>query len=115
MNASAATALYVLAHALLQNARAPQAAVLLEALDAIRPGNERTLLALATAQIRQGRASEALRILDRLKRAGSACAPLHLLRAQSLSALHRHSEAHAALTDFLSRRAAAPHNEATAD
>lgn len=108
MNETAATALYVLAHTLLENARPEQASVLLAALDTVEPGQSQTLLALATARLRQGRAIEALRTLDRLSRSGYGAAPLHLLRAQALRALGRHDEAHAAISHFLRLRAAPP-------
>lgn len=104
MNESAAAALYVMAFTLLENARPEQASVLLEALDTVDPGRPQTLLALATAQLRQGRAREALHTIERLAREGYQEAPLQLLRAQTLRALDRHAEAHSAMCRFLQLR-----------
>lgn len=101
MTESAATALYVLAYTLLENARSEQASMLLEALDAVNPGQPRTLLALAAAQLRLGRCGEALHTLERLAREGYREAPLQLLRSQALGALGRHSQAHAAMSEYL--------------
>lgn len=114
MNETAATALYVLAFTFLENARPEQASVLLEALDAVEPGQSRTLLALATAQLRHGQAGEALRTIERLSREGYCDAPLHLLRSQALRALGRHAQAHAAMTSYLLLRSSPPSTQTRA-
>ncbi|MFY8102764.1 MAG: hypothetical protein ACOVK6_01585 [Ramlibacter sp.] len=98
------TALYLLAFVMLQHARPQQAATLLEALDLLEPSQPRTLMALAAAQVRCGRARQALATLERCRRAGAETAPTELLRSQALGALHRHAEASAALRVFLQQR-----------
>ena len=60
MSPQEATALHVLAYVLLHNGQPDKAAVLLEAVDALRPGDTRTVLALATAHLRGGAAARAL-------------------------------------------------------
>ncbi len=104
-----AAALYLLAFVMLQHARPQSAATVLEALDLLEPDQPRTLMALATAQVRCGRARQALATLDRCRRAGADTAPTELLRSQALGALHRHAEARAALRVFLQHRVP-PHN-----
>ncbi|MEY2617698.1 MAG: hypothetical protein RL522_700 [Pseudomonadota bacterium] len=98
------TVLYLLAFVMLKHARPQSAATLLEALDLLEPGQARTLMALATAQVRCGRARQALATLDRCRRAGGDTAPIELLRSQAFGILHRHAEAAAALRIFLQQR-----------
>lgn len=78
--------------------------VFLEALDVLEPGQPRTLLALALAQLRSGQAAAGLQTLDRLRQLGPPSAPLQLLRVQALTALHRKTEASMAMRSFLQLR-----------
>ena len=99
-----ATALYLLAFVQLRHARPEKAAAILEALDLLEPGQPRTQLALALAQVRSGQAAAGLQTLERLRRTGQVSAALHLLRAQALSAQHRRAEASMAMRAFLQLR-----------
>lgn len=99
-----ATALYLLAFVQLRHARPDKAATLLKALDLMEPGQPRTLLALALAQVRSGGAAAGLHTLERLRHLGHASAAYHLLRSQALGALRRHPEASMALRAFLESR-----------
>jgi|LauGreDrversion4_2_1035121.scaffolds.fasta_scaffold27495_9 predicted Zn-dependent protease len=101
MSPQEATALHVLAYVLLHNGQADKAAVLLEAVDALRPGDTRTVLALATAHLRGGAAARALQALDRFSRDAPAPPTANLLRAQALSLLDRPDEARTAMHAFL--------------
>lgn len=104
------TALALLAHVYLQNARPDKAAVLLAALDVLAPGQQRVLRALALAQVRSDKPNRALDTLDRLALAGGTNAAFHLLRAQALTALQRAEEAQNAMKTYidLRRREMAP-------
>ena len=101
MSPQEASALHVLAYVLMHNGQPEKAASLLVAVDALRPGDPRTLLALATAHLRGGAAAQALHPLDRLARDASAPPTANLLRAQALSLLERPAEARAAMQAFL--------------
>jgi len=101
MSPQEATALHVLAYVLLHNGQPDKAAVLLEAVDALRPGDTRTLLALATAHLRGGAAARALHALDRFTRDAPVPPTANLLRAQALSLLDRPAEAKVAMQAFL--------------
>lgn len=104
MSPEAATALHVLAYGQLHNAQPEKAVALLEALDALRPDDTRTLLALATAHLRSGAAARALQALTRVAQSANAPAATDLLRAQALGMLGRHAEAKAVMHAFLARR-----------
>lgn len=108
MSPREATALYILAHGLLHNAQPQKAATLLEALDALRPDDTRTLLALATAHLRNGTAHRALQALERAARAADAPPTTDLLKAQALAMLGRRREAKAAIETFLAHRRVIP-------
>ncbi len=108
MSPREATALYILAHGLLQNAQPQKAAILLEALDSLRPGDTRTLLALATAHLRNGAALRALQVLERAVRIASAPSAKDLLKAQALAMLSRRSEAKTAIEAFVDRQPVTP-------
>ncbi len=97
----------LLAYVYLQNARPDKAAVLLGALDAVAPGQARTLRALALAQVRSAKPQHALETLDRLAMSGGIDAAFHLLRAQALGLLARRTEAAAAMRTYLVMRDAA--------
>lgn len=99
--------MHVLAYVLMHNGQSEKAAILLEALDALRPGDTRTLLALATAHLRSGAATRALHPLDRLMRDASEPPTAKLLRAQALSLLERPDEARVAMQAFLTATPAA--------
>ena len=101
MSPQEATALHVLAYVLLHNGQPDRAAVLLEAVDALRPGDTRTVLALATAHLRSGAATRTLQTLQRLSRDAQIPPAVHLLRAQALSTLGRADEARVAMHAFL--------------
>lgn len=104
MKSDESDVLYLLAYVLMQNARPEKAAVLLDALDTLEPGRAQTLQALATAQIRAGRAATALSTLDRLAMSGGAGALFHLLRSQALGALGRPDESAEAMRTYLQLR-----------
>lgn len=95
----------LLAHAYMQNARAPKAVVLLLAVDAMMPGQRRVLCALALAQVRSGDPKAALATLDRIAMGGGLDAPFYLLRARALAACERRIEAAAAMSLCLAMRA----------
>jgi Flp pilus assembly protein TadD len=101
MSPQEATALHVLAYVLLHNGQSEKAAILLEALDALRPGDSRTLLALAAAHLRAGAAARALYALDRLTYDAAAPLTANLLREQALSLLDRPDEARRAMHAFI--------------
>lgn len=104
MQAHEASVLQILAHALLENDQAVKAAELLEALDALRPNEPRTLLALASARLRSGSPDVALQTLARLPPRADAWPAAHLLRAQALSTLGQKNEAMVSMQRFLARR-----------
>lgn len=104
MQAHEASVLHILAHALLENDQPAKAAVLLEALDALRPSEPRTLLALATAQLRSGSPPAALQTLARLAPHADAWPAAHLVKAQALSTLGQADEAMASMQQFLATR-----------
>lgn len=101
------TVLSVVAYSYMQHARYREAAMLLETLDAMQPGNARTLRGLTLAQLRHGKPNKALRTLDRLAMAGGTDAAFHLLRSQVLVALSRPLEAGVAMRSFVQLRSAA--------
>lgn len=103
MNPHAVTALRILAYGFLQHAQPDKAVALLEALDALRPGDRHTLLTLATAHLRSGAASRALQVLRRVSTGEDTPAIDDLLRAQALATLGRQDEARAAMDTFLAR------------
>lgn len=96
----------LMAYVYLQNARPDKAAALLAALDALMPGRQKALCALALAQIRSAKPRQALETLDRLALAGGIDAAFHLLRAQALGLLQRRGEAFAAMQTYLQMRQA---------
>ena len=93
---------------MLQNAQADRAVALLEALDALRPGDIRTMLGLATAYLRIGAANRALQTLARTARNADRPPTCDLLRAQALAALGRTIEARDAMETFLLRQSHRP-------
>jgi Flp pilus assembly protein TadD len=105
------TFLALLGHIYLQNARPDKAAVVLSALDVLKPGEPRTLRALALAQLRSDKPNRALDTLDRLALSGSIDAAFHLLRARALSALQRDAEAAVAMEAYLDVRSREPQPE----
>lgn len=96
----------LLAHAYIQHARPAQAAVLLEALDALDPGQRGVLRALALAQLRGGQPQRALATLERVAPSSAADPAFHLLRAQALLACDRRIEGGAAMSTCLALRRA---------
>ena len=106
------TLLQLLGYVFLQCARPDKAAVVLAALDVLRPGQAKVLLGLATAQLRTQKPASALETLDRLAMAGGVNAAFHLLRGQALSQLERPQEAAAAMKSYMHLRQAAATQEA---
>lgn len=98
------TLLNLLGYVFLQSARPDKAAVVLAALDALAPGQPAVLRALVLAQLRSGKASRALALLDQLAMAGGVDAAFHLLRAQALAALERPEEAAVAMQNYVHMR-----------
>lgn len=94
----------LLAYVLLENDRPEKAAVLLQAMEALKIAGHRELATLALAQLRSGKPDIALDTLDRLALAGGIDAPFHLIRSQALQALGRSEEAAAAMRAYLDLR-----------
>lgn len=105
--------LHLLAYAMLQSARPEKAAVLMAALDRLRPGQPPVLRTLALALVRAGKPERALAALDRLAMAGGVDAAFHLLRAQSLGALERPEEASLAMNAYVHLRGEARQGQAS--
>lgn len=103
-----ATALHVLAYVLLHNAQPDRAVSILEALDALRPDDTRTLLALAAAQLQSGAAYRAIQTLERIAWTHDAPAAIDLLTAQAMSLVGRHDQALKSMQMFLAKRARTP-------
>ncbi len=112
MSPHEATALHVLAYALLHNAQATKAAALLEAVDALRPDEVRTLMTLAAAHLRSGAAARALQVLARLESHAAPPAAAALLKAQALARLGRQTEARTSMQAYLAQRASPPQSAA---
>lgn len=100
------TILSLLGFVFLRNARAEKAVIVLAALDALQPGQPRTLRSLALAQLRTGKPDRALRTLDRLAMSGQVDAAFHLLRSQALLAAGRTQESHVAMRTHVQLRQA---------
>lgn len=96
----------LLGYIYLQHQQPGKAAVLLAARDTLAPGDAATLLRLALAQLRSGKAARALDTLDRRALLGALDAPFHLVRAQALQALERPAEAASAMRAYVAQRAA---------
>jgi Flp pilus assembly protein TadD len=99
--------LSMLGYVFLQNARPDKAAVVMDALNTLAPGQPRVLRTLALAQLRSGKPERALGTLDRLAMAGGVDAAFHLLRARALTALARSDEAAAPMQVYVAMRGAA--------
>lgn len=87
----------LLAYIYLQHGLPDKAAVLLSARDLLAPDHPRVLLTLTLALVRAAKPAKALLVLERLAILGAMSAEFHLLRAQALQALERHSEAASAM------------------
>lgn len=87
----------LLAYIYLQHGLPDKAAVLLSARDLLAPDHPRVLLTLTLALVRAAKPAKALLVLERLAILGEMSAEFHLLRAQALQALERHSEAASAM------------------
>ena len=92
----------------LENARNEKAETVYAALAALDPKNPRHVLALACAQVRNGKFEGALANLDRMLERGDISAPVHLLRGQALARLGRGPEADRALRAYVAAREAEP-------
>jgi len=97
-------ALAVLAHALRLQGDGARSALLLEALDRLRPDEPAVLRSLAAAELACGRPANALSALERLAMTGAIDTTFHLLRAQALVGLDRRDEAAAAMRACLDAR-----------
>lgn len=95
MNKTDSLAIQLLAYAYLQHGAAEKSVSLLVALDAVAPGDQKTLKALAVAQTRSGRHQDALNTLERvaLSLNGQPDALAKLLTARGLAGLGRLDEA----------------------
>lgn len=91
----------LLAYIYLQHGLPDKAAVLLRARDLVAPGEPRTLLGLALAQLRSDKPAKALQTLERLAMLGAMDAEFHLVRAQALQSLDRPDEAASAMRAHL--------------
>lgn len=94
----------LLAHVYLENNRPEKAAVLLEALQALGLADARRLTALAWSQLRSGKPAAALDTLDQVALHGETGIAFHLVRAQTLVALDRITEANAAMQAYIQLR-----------
>ena len=101
-------ALHVLAHAHRLQGDPARAALLLGALDHLRPNEPAVLRALAASELADGNPEAAMAALDRLALRGAVDAAFHLLRAQTLVALARPDEARLAMRAFVDQRRGAP-------
>ena len=100
-----ATLLDLLSYIYLENDRPEKAAVLLAALDELGLADARQRIALALAQLRAGKPDTALNTLDRVALQGGLSGAFHLVRAQTLIALGRDTEAEAAMRAYIDLRA----------
>ncbi|CAM3833580.1 hypothetical protein [Bordetella tumulicola] len=94
----------LLAHLYLENNRPEKSVVLLQALDAVGLASRRDNVTLALSLLRTSKPEEAMDVLDRLALNGAVDAPFHLIRSQTLHALDRYAEAHAAMQAYISLR-----------
>lgn len=101
----------VLAYVYLQNNRPDRAEILLQALRITGHANTQDLTTLALSSLRAGKPEASLETLDALAMQGEVGAPFHLIRAQALNAVHRRSEAQAAMRAYVESRSAAEQNE----
>ena len=101
-------ALHVLAHAHRLQGDPSRAALLLNALDHLRPDEPPVLRALAASELAQGDPVAAMAALDRLALLGEVDAAFHLLRAQALVAQARPAEARLAMLAFVDQRRGVP-------
>ncbi|GAA0780517.1 hypothetical protein GCM10009108_20600 [Castellaniella ginsengisoli] len=95
----------LLSYIYLENDRPEKAAVLLAALDELGLANARQRISLALAQLRSGKPETALGTLDRVALQGGLTSAFHLVRAQTLVALGRETEAEAAMRAYMDLRA----------
>jgi predicted Zn-dependent protease len=96
----------LLGHVFLLHGRPDQALVILRALCALEPQDQRAMRSLVLAAVRAGQAQEASRVLDKLRDSGDPSPVVHLLHGQALTAAGRHIEAQQAFDQFTSARAA---------
>lgn len=103
----------LLGYIYLQHHQPDKSAVVLTARDVLAPDNPKTLLTLAVAQLRAGKAQRALTTLERLILLGAVDANFHLVRGQALQQLGRHTEAASAMRAHLAARSAVIPSSAT--
>ncbi|MBC7599813.1 MAG: tetratricopeptide repeat protein [Polaromonas sp.] len=106
LNKDSLDVMRLLGHVFLLHGRPDQASVVLRAVCALVPDDQRAMRSLALAAIRSGQVGEASRLLDKLRDNGDPSPVLHLLQGQSLAANGRHSEAKQAFNQFNTARAA---------
>lgn len=94
----------LLAHLYLENNRPEKSVILLQALDAVGLASRRDNVTLALSLLRTNKPEAAMDVLDRLALNGAVDAPFHLIRSQTLHALDRDAEAHAAMQAYISLR-----------
>lgn len=95
----------LLASVYLENGQARKAAILLETLQTLGLADARQCTMLAWAQLRAGQPERALSTLDQLALQAELHSAFHLVRAQTLVALGRRSEAQAAMQAYVTLRA----------
>lgn len=100
--------LRLLAHLMSGHGNTAQGMALLQAADALQPGDRWTRRALARASIAAGQPSAGLRLARQLRDGGDGSALAWLLEAQALQALGRQREARHAFGQYLQRRADQP-------
>jgi predicted Zn-dependent protease len=83
----------LLGQVFLLHGRPEQALVMLRALCALAPDDQRAIRSAVLAAVRAGQAQDAQRLLDKLRDSGDASPVLHLLHGHALAAMGRHAEA----------------------
>lgn len=96
--------LSLLAYIHLEHNRPEKSVVLLQTLHAVGLATPREQTMLALSLLRAGKPDAAMLRLDQQAMNGTVDAPYHLVRAQTLHALNRKSEAQAAMQAYLRTR-----------
>ncbi len=104
--------LRLLGHLMVNQGNAAHGMTLLQAVEALQPGDRWTRRALARACLVAGRPAEGLKVVQLMQRDGDAPALTCLLEGQALQGLGRHTDAYRAYREFLRLRPARPEGAA---
>lgn len=96
----------LLGHLMVGHGHAVQGMALLQAIDALRPGDRWTRRALARACVAAGQPAAGLKVVHLMRDDGDAPALTWLLEGQALAGLGRRNDAFRAYREFLRLRAA---------